>query len=88
MQLRQEAGVARLQFPSVRHHPPGGNPIEALKQTVSASRLNCWLACRLKFFFRYVQQISKPKTPALHVGSVVRHLYCELWDALQAESSM
>ena len=34
--------------------------IETLQKTVSASRLNCWLGCRLKFFFRYVQQIAKP----------------------------
>ena len=46
-------------------------PIEKLKQTVSASRLNCRLQCRLKFFFRYVLQIAKPKTAALHYGSVV-----------------
>lgn len=55
------------------------NPIETLQKTVSASRLNCWLACRLKFFFRYVQQITKPPTPALHVGSVV-HLVLQNWN--------
>ena len=66
------------------HAPPAPrvgklNPIEALKQTVSASRLNCWLACRLKFFFRYVQQIHKPPTPALHVGTVV-HAVLQAWN--------
>ena len=55
------------------------NPIETLQKTVSASRLNCWLGCRLKFYFRYVQQISKPKTPSLHVGSVV-HLILQAWN--------
>ena len=55
------------------------NPIEILQKTVSASRLTCWLQCRLKFYFRYVQQISKPKTPALHVGSVV-HLILQAWN--------
>jgi putative RecB family exonuclease len=55
------------------------NPIETLQKTVSASRLNCWLTCRLKFFFRYVQQIPKPKTPSLHVGSVV-HLTLQAWN--------
>jgi len=55
------------------------NPIEALQKTVSASRLNCWLQCRLKFFFRYVEQITKPPTPALHVGSVV-HLVLQAWN--------
>src|SRR5271169_3328067 len=54
-------------------------PIEKLKKTVSASRLNCWLQCRLKFFFRYVLKISKPKTPALHYGSVV-HLVLQEWN--------
>jgi putative RecB family exonuclease len=58
---------------------PKANPIETLQKTVSASRLNCWLGCRLKFFFRYVQQISKPKTPSLHVGSVV-HLILQAWN--------
>jgi hypothetical protein len=33
----------------------------------------------LKFFFRYVQQISKPPTPALHVGSIV-HLVLKSWN--------
>ena len=55
------------------------SPIEALKQTVSASRLNCWLGCRLKFFFRYVQQIRKPPTPALHVGTAV-HAVLQAWN--------
>ena len=34
-------------------------PLSKLKRTVSASRLNCWLQCRLKFYFRYVLKISK-----------------------------
>jgi putative RecB family exonuclease len=55
------------------------NPIETLQKTVSASRLNTWLGCRLKFYFRYVQQIPKPKTPSLHVGSVV-HLILQAWN--------
>jgi len=59
--------------------PTTANPIETLQKTVSASRLNTWLQCRLKFFFRYVQQISKPKTPSLHVGSVV-HLILQAWN--------
>ena len=55
------------------------NPIETLQKTVSASRLTTFLQCRLKFYFRYVQQISKPKTPSLHVGSVV-HLVLQGWN--------
>ena len=58
---------------------PQPRSIETLQKTVSASRLNCWLQCRLKFFFRYVEQITKPQTPALHVGSVV-HLVLQAWN--------
>src|ERR1022692_3549124 len=54
-------------------------PIEKLKKTVSASKLNCWLQCRLKFYFRYVLKITKPKTAALHYGSVV-HLVLQQWN--------
>ena len=71
---------------SVQVHPPAqatpkakANPIETLQKTVSASRLTTFLQCRLKFYFRYVQQISKPKTPSLHVGSVV-HLILQAWN--------
>ena len=53
--------------------------VEKLKTTVSASRLNCWLQCRLKFYFRYVLKIAKPKTAALHFGSVV-HLVLQQWN--------
>ncbi len=52
--------------------PPPMSPAErltVLRQTVSPSRLTLFLQCRLKFYFRYVAQIAKPKTPALHVGS-------------------
>ncbi len=50
-----------------------------LQKTVSASRLTTWLSCRLKFFFRHVQRIPKPKTPSLHVGSVV-HVVLQAWN--------
>lgn len=55
------------------------NPIAKLQKTVSASRLNCWLQCRLKFYFRYVLKIAKPKTAALHYGSVL-HLVLQQWN--------
>ena len=58
---------------------PTEEPIETLQETVSASRLNCFLQCRLKFFFRYVLQIVKPPTPSLHLGSVV-HLVLKAWN--------
>jgi putative RecB family exonuclease len=52
--------------------------IEILQKTVSATRLSCWLQCRLKFFFRYVQQLTKPPTASLHFGSVV-HSVLQAW---------
>ena len=55
------------------------SPLDKLKRTVSASRLNCWLQCRLKFYFRYVLKLPKPKTTALHFGSVV-HLVLQHWN--------
>lgn len=53
--------------------------LETLKQTVSASRLNCWLQCRLKFYFRYVLKLTRPKSAALHFGSVV-HRVLQSWN--------
>jgi putative RecB family exonuclease len=50
-----------------------------LLQTVSASRLNAWLGCRLRFYFRYVGGIVKPNTPARHVGTVV-HAVLQQWN--------
>jgi PD-(D/E)XK nuclease superfamily len=54
-------------------------PTEELLATVSASRLNLWHQCRLKFFFRYVLKLEKPKTPALHVGTTV-HSVLQAWN--------
>ena len=42
--------------------------ITELQQKVSASKLTLFQSCRLKFFFRYVLGLRKPKTAALHVG--------------------
>jgi len=57
---------------------PAKDPIQELQKTVSASRLGLWLACRLKFFFRYVQQIRKAPTPPMHAGSTV-HGVLQAW---------
>jgi hypothetical protein len=35
---------------------------------VSASRLNSWLACPLKFKLKYLDHVSTPSTPPLFVG--------------------
>lgn len=49
-----------------------------LDEPVSASRLNCFHSCRLKFFFRYVQKIQRPVSAALHVGKAVHFALQEL----------
>jgi len=57
-------------------------PKEALAEDilskVSASRLNCFHSCRLKFYFRYVLKLAKPATGALHVGKAV-HWALQQW---------
>jgi hypothetical protein len=52
--------------------------IEVLTEEVSASRLNLWSQCRLKFYFRYVAQIKRPPTPALIVGKTL-HGVLQSW---------
>ena len=52
--------------------------IRALQCTVSASRLSLFLQCRLKFYYRYVLRLQKPKTPSLHLGSAV-HTVLKAW---------
>jgi putative RecB family exonuclease len=53
--------------------------IRELQRTVSASRLNTFHQCRLKFFFRYVAEVEKPATPALFVGKAV-HAVLQAWN--------
>jgi putative RecB family exonuclease len=53
--------------------------VEKLLKTVSASRLGTWHGCKMKFYFRYVLEIKKPPTPALHSGSVA-HLVLQAWN--------
>lgn len=69
--IEPTAGAPAPQTPDER--------VEQLKETVSASRLSLYLACRLKFFFKYVVQIQKPKSAALHVGSSV-HSVLKAWN--------
>jgi hypothetical protein len=59
--------------------PSKGRTIQELLATVSPSRLSTFLQCRLKFFFRYVSGISKPPSPALHVGTAV-HAVLQQWN--------
>jgi putative RecB family exonuclease len=49
-----------------------------LLDRVSASRLNTFHQCRLKFYFRYVLGLTKPATGALHVGKAV-HAVLKSW---------
>ena len=53
--------------------------ITGLQKTVSASRLSLFLQCRLKFYFRYVLSLQKPKSPALHLGNSV-HIVLKAWN--------
>src|SRR3954451_20068165 len=53
--------------------------IDDLKKTVSASKLNCWQTCRLKFYFRYVLRIKRAQSAAQFVGSMV-HLILQTWN--------
>jgi hypothetical protein len=51
---------------------------EELLSTISASRLGTWQSCRLKFFFKYVQGLIKPPSPAMRVGSIC-HAVLQEW---------
>lgn len=63
----------------VQQEPSEKDVLTSLQETVSASRLSLFLQCRLKFFFRYVLKIQKPKTPSLHLGSAV-HAVLKQWN--------
>ena len=62
--------------------PPARKPAiladDHLTNVVSASRLNCFHSCRLKFYFRYVMEMVKPATAALFVGKAV-HAALQQW---------
>ena len=53
-------------------------PADDLTSVVSASRLNTFHSCRLKFYFRYVMKLFKPATAALFVGKAV-HAALQQW---------
>jgi putative RecB family exonuclease len=65
--------IAELEAPAPARKP------EELTATLSATRLNTWLQCRLKFYFRYVAQVKKRPTQALHIGQVV-HAVLQAWN--------
>lgn len=68
--------IALATPPSVNRAPEDDH----LTNLVSASRLNCFHSCRLKFFFRYVLELVKPTTAALFVGKAV-HAALQQWSA-------
>src|SRR5262245_13096057 len=59
--------------------PTEAEIISDLRKTVSPSRLGLFLSCRLKFYFRYVLGLTKPKSAALHVGTCV-HAVIKVWN--------
>ena len=59
--------------------PTQADTIAQLQQSVSPSRLTLFQSCRLKFFFRHVAKLRKPKTASLHVGVVV-HDVLRAWN--------
>jgi len=65
--------IALIEPPATREEK-----MSVLDEPVSASRLNLFHSCRLKFFFRYVEKIQKPASPALHVGKAV-HAALQHW---------
>ena len=50
-----------------------------LTGSVSASRLGLFHGCRLRFFFRHVLGITRPKAAALHLGATV-HQTLRAWN--------
>lgn len=66
-------------LPAEAPAPTVGEIISHLQKRVSASRLNAFLQCRLKFWFHYVEGLLKPKTAALHVGTAV-HAVLKAWN--------
>jgi putative RecB family exonuclease len=64
---------------AVPQSPPPSARITELQRTVSASRLGLWLNCRLKFYFRYVLQLRKVTTAAMHAGITV-HAVLQQWN--------
>jgi len=59
--------------------PSEAEIVAGLQQTVSPSRLTLFLQCRLKFWFRYVARLTRPKSAALHVGGSA-HAVLKAWN--------
>jgi putative RecB family exonuclease len=59
--------------------PAAAEPPVTTSPTVSATRLNTWLGCSLRYYFKYVLRLKKPKTAATYVGSTV-HAVLKQWN--------
>jgi len=46
---------------------------DILGEPVSASRINLFHSCRLKFYFRYILKLIKPVSSPLHLGKAVHY---------------
>ena len=68
-----------MSMSTLRPIPTKAERLKRLTDTVSASRLQCWHRCRLQFYFKYILELVKPPTPALHVGKVV-HAVLQAWN--------
>lgn len=66
-----------LPAPPARVNQP--KSLAELLATVSASRLNTFHGCRLKFYFNYVAGLPRSKSGAQHIGSTV-HFTLKLWN--------
>ena len=79
VKVAEQQATSTVMSQVISGSPPVGEIISSLQKTVSASRLNAFSHCRLKFYFRYVVKIPKAKTPALHVGSTI-HTALKSWN--------
>lgn len=73
------SALAEPPAPDAIAPPSEAEIIAKLQQTVSPSRLTLFLQCRLKFWFRYVARIARPKSAALHVGGSA-HAVLKAWN--------
>ena len=51
--------------------PSMQSPHGSVLEYISPSRLNCWLACGLKFKLTYIDGLQSPTTPSLFLGKQV-----------------
>ena len=63
---------------------PNGQVVErgrgtgSVREYISASRLNTWISCPLKFRLRYLEGIRTPTSPAMFLGKQVHRGYVDL----------